>query len=203
MKTKDILKLGLALAAYASAACVLLAGTYMLTKAAKEKQDAIRTMEALQSLFPDLDAYEELPQGKVRPAAEGISAKQVIAAKRKDVVIGLAVVASGRSYQGQATVMTGVGLDGKVAGVKIIEINDTPGLGQNAARASYYVDRARKLTWYGQFTGMASDAPMEVGKDVQAVTASTITSRSLTAIVRASAAAGAAYLAERAQGATE
>jgi electron transport complex protein RnfG len=98
--------------------------------------------------------------------------------------------------------MAGVGLDGKVAGVKILELADTPGLGQNAASATYYVDKAKKLTWYGQFAGMGADSPFEVKKDVQAITASTITSRALTAIIKAAAKAGADYLAARAQGAT-
>jgi Na+-translocating ferredoxin:NAD+ oxidoreductase subunit G len=203
VKFKDIARLGLVLAAYASAACVLLAGAYVVTKDAKEKQDKIRTTEALKDLFPDLETYRLLPEGEVPVADGGARAEEVYAVERRDVLIGIAVIASGKSYQGRGKVMTGVGLDGKIAGARIIELNDTPGLGQNAANPGYYVDRPRRLTWLGQFDGMGADAPLEVGKDVQAITAATITSRALAAVVRASASAGAAYIAERAQGATE
>jgi electron transport complex protein RnfG len=203
VKFKDIAKLGLVLAAYASVACVLLAGVYVVTKDAKEKQDKIRTTDALKDLFPDLESYRLLPEGEVPLANGGVKAEEVYAIERRGVLIGIAVIASGKSYQGRAKVMTGVGLDGKISGARIIELNDTPGLGQNAANPAYYVDRQRRITWLGQFAGMGADAPLDVGKDVQAITAATITSRSLAAMVRASAAAGAAYIAERAQGATE
>jgi electron transport complex protein RnfG len=203
VKFKDIAKLGLVLAAYASVACVLLAGVYVVTKDAKEKQDKIRTTDALKDLFPDLESYRLLPEGEVPLAGGDVKAEEVYAIERRNVLIGIAVIASGKSYQGRAKVMTGVGLDGKISGARIIELNDTPGLGQNAANPAYYVDRQRRITWLGQFAGMGADAPLDVGKDVQAITAATITSRSLAAMVRASAAAGAAYIAERAQGATE
>ncbi len=203
MKVKDILKLGVILAIFASAACVLLAATYSFTKEAKEKQDGIRTTKSLKELFPDLETYRPLEPSALAFGNGGIKAEEIYAVERRGVLIGLAITATGKSYNGRAAVMTGVGLDGKIAGVKILELNDTPGLGQNAKKANYYVDRKRRLTWFGQFGGMGADAAFEVGKDVQAVTASTITSRSLAAIVKASAAAGSAYIAERAQGASE
>jgi len=203
MKVKDILKLGIVLALFASAACVLLAGVYVFTKDAKEKQDRIRTEKSLKTLFPDLETFRPLEPSALSLGDGGVEAKEVYAVERRGVLIGLAVTATGKSYSGRATVMTGVGLDGKIAGIKILELNDTPGLGQNAKKPKYYVDRKRKITWFGQFDGLNADSSVEVGKDVQAITGSTITSRSLSAIVKASAYAGSAYIAARAQGASE
>lgn len=202
MKNKEIYKLGLILAAFASVACVALAGTYALTKSAKEKQDKIRTSQALREIFPDMQSFDDIDSTLMKDDDPGTSISYAIAIKQKDVLIGIAVAASGKSYGGDAQVLVGVGLDNRVAGVKILELSDTPGLGMNAASPSYYIDKKAKLTWLGQFVGKGSDAPFEVGKDVVAVTASTISSRSLSSIIRAAARSGSAYLADRTLGVT-
>jgi electron transport complex protein RnfG len=201
MKFKEFLKLGIVLAAYASVACILLAMTYALTKTAKEKQDAIRTEEALRGIFPEIESFEPVTAEGIRSADAEVSVNYAYAVKRKGIVTGVAVSASGKSYSGAATVLVGVGLDNQIAGVKILELNDTPGLGQNAAAATYYVDRKAKLTWYGQFAGKGTDAPFEVKKDVAAITAATISSRALARIIKAAAQSGAAYLSDRAEAA--
>lgn len=199
MKIKEYLKFGLILAAYASVACALLAVTQSLTKAAKERQDGLRTEEALRAIFPDLESFEELP-GFVPPVPDpDMAAPYAIAIKQKDVVIGVAVAASGKSYSGQALVMVGVGLDNRIQGIKILELNDTPGLGQNAKADNYFIDKERTVTWYGQFAGKAADDPLEVRKDVVAITAATVSSGSLARIVKYAAANGAAYLSNRAE----
>lgn len=200
MKAKAYAKFGLVLAAYAAAACALLAVTQTLTKAAKEKQDAIRTKESLGEIFPDLESFETLADFKPAEPDAAMSVAYAIAVKQKDVVIGVAVAAVGKSYSGNATVLVGVGLDNRIEGVRILELNDTPGLGQKAKAPNYFIDKkTRTTTWFGQFAGKGADAPLEVNKDVVAITAATISSRSLSRIVKYAAANGAAYLSGRAE----
>ncbi len=199
MKIKEYLKLGLVLALWASIACVVLAATYALTKSAKERQDAIRTEEALREIFPDLDSFEMLSSEAILSPAAETKVLYAFAVKQKDIVTGVAVAASGKSYSGDASILVGVGLDNRLAGVKILELKDTPGLGQNAAAPGYYVDRKTKTTWYGQFSGKAADEAFELKKDVVAITAATISSRALARIIKNAAVAGAAYLSGRAE----
>jgi electron transport complex protein RnfG len=92
----------------------------------------------------------------------------------------------------------GVGADNRISGVKILAHQDTPGLGANAASPSYYVDRPRGITFYGQFKGKPVADPFEVKGDVQAVTASTVTSKAVADSVKAAGAAAAAWFASQA-----
>jgi electron transport complex protein RnfG len=92
--------------------------------------------------------------------------------------------------------LVGVNAGGIISGVKIQEHTDTPGLGANAASPKYYVDRAAGITFYGQFAGKSITDPFEVKRngDVQAITASTITSRAVSAAVKAAGTGAAAWL---------
>jgi len=81
----------------------------------------------------------------------------------------------------------------EIAGVKILGHSDTPGLGANAASPKYFVDRARGITFYSQFAGKKTSDPFEVKNDVIAITASTITSRAVSASVKAAALAATAW----------
>jgi electron transport complex protein RnfG len=90
--------------------------------------------------------------------------------------------------------MVGVSRDNFITGVKILEHSDTPGLGANAASPSYFVDRAKGITFYGQFAGKKISDPFEVKKDVAAITASTITSRAVSNSVKAAGLAFSAWL---------
>ena len=106
----------------------------------------------------------------------------------------MAIKASGASYGGTARLLVGVSLTRSIAGVRVLELNDTAGLGMNALNASYYVKKAEKITFPGQYAGKFLTDAFEVKKDVVAITAATITSRSLTRIVKAAGDAGAAWL---------
>ncbi|MDR2629470.1 MAG: FMN-binding protein [Spirochaetaceae bacterium] len=191
---KNILKLGLIMTLYAVAACVGLAFVYSATaKIIAERQQA-DLEAALKELFPDLEGYEDISGELVSPDG-AVAFEGQYGIRRGNAFIGAAIRASGASYGGKVVILVGVGIDGKISGVKILEIADTPGLGANAASPTYYVDRARKITFYGQFTGKSVADPFTVKEDVAAVTASTITSRAITAAVRSSSAAAAAWLA--------
>jgi electron transport complex protein RnfG len=109
-------------------------------------------------------------------------------------IIGVAFRTVRGSYGGPLKMLVGIRADGKISGVKILEHQDTPGLGANAASASYYVDRAAGITFYGQFAGKAVSDPFEVKNDVAAITASTITSRAVSDAVKAAGTGAIRYL---------
>ena len=99
--------------------------------------------------------------------------------------LGIAVKVHGPSYGGQTTLIVGVSTDGTITGVKVLENKDTPGLGANAASPTYYVDKATKTTFPGQFAGKKLTDGFVVKKDVIAITSATITSRAITNLVQA------------------
>ncbi len=112
------------------------------------------------------DQFEKINAGNV----ECYAAKNAAGER-----IGYVFTTSGTGYGGVIEVMTAIGLDGKITGVKILSHNETPGLGANAD----------KPEWTAQFKGLSGE--LKVKKDdpngqIDAVTSATISSR---AVVRA------------------
>ncbi|MDR1626480.1 MAG: FMN-binding protein [Spirochaetia bacterium] len=192
---KAMLKLGLVLALFAGVACVGLAFVYSLTEeriAAHAQKDLDN---ALKEIFPDYDD-SELVTEELSSADGQIKIDAAYAMKKGGNLVGLAVRAKGPSYGGEAILLSGFSADKRVVRVVVLDLKDTPGLGANAADPAYYVDKPKKITFPGQFAGKSLDDAFEVKGDVVAITASTITSGSLTAIVKASGAAASAYFAK-------
>ncbi|MDR2739134.1 MAG: FMN-binding protein [Treponema sp.] len=196
MKRTDvfgILKLGIILMLYATAACVGLAFVYSATKTVIEQRSLGDLETALKELFPDADSFGDL-KGAIQSPDPSVSFDAQYEVSRGGSVIGAAITATGSSYGGPATVLVGVAAGGKISGVKILDLSDTPGLGANAASPSYFVDKPAGITFYGQFAGKSVNDPFEVNGDVIAITASTISSRSITTIVQTAGTAGKAWL---------
>ena len=81
-----------------------------------------------------------------------------------------------------------------MAGIRILALKDTPGLGANATNPVYFVNKSTRTTFPGQFSGKALGDPFIVKQDVSAITASTITSKALTSIIKMAGDAAAGWL---------
>lgn len=93
--------------------------------------------------------------------------------------IGHVVITVEKGYGGAINVMTGVDLEGKVTGVKILSMSETAGLGANASRESFLAQFAGKV--FGiEVTKGAPD-----GNKIKALTGATITSNAVTKAVNA------------------
>ncbi|GHV30223.1 electron transport complex subunit G [Spirochaetia bacterium] len=198
MKTNigSIVKLGLALMLFATVACVGLAFVYSATKEDIAKNQTKAQNEALKELFPDADESPELKE-PIESTGSAVKFGKQFEIRKGGSVVGIAITATGSSYGGKATVLVGVGSGGRIKGVKIMEISDTPGLGANASSPTFFVgDKAKKITYYGQFAEKSVDDPFVAKGDVEAITASTITSRSIAVIVKAAGTAGRDWLAK-------
>jgi electron transport complex protein RnfG len=190
---KGNFKLGVVLAIFAVVGCVSLAGVYSITESAIAEQSQKALNASLKEIFPDAASFEDV-SAKVVSSVTGIKFEQAYLVKSQTAPLGLAIKAVGTSYGGPAKLLIGVKPDRSVAGVRVLELNDTAGLGANAKNPGYFVKKAEKITFPGQFAGKLLTDPFEVKKDVVAITASTITSKSLTVIVKATAEAAATWL---------
>lgn len=190
---KDNMKLGLILALFAAAACASLAVVYSVTGPAIAIQSEKALQESLKDIYPEAASFEDIT-ASVKSGVEGVSIEQAFLVKSPLAPLGVAVKAKGSSYGGAARLLVGVSLTRSIAGVRVLELNDTPGLGANAKSATYYVNKADKVTFPGQYTGKYLTDAFEVKKDVAAITAATITSKALTGIVKAAADSAAAWL---------
>jgi electron transport complex protein RnfG len=194
---KDTIKMTVALVLFAAVACAGLAVVYDSTSktiAERQKKDLD---DALKGLFPSGDEFSLLD---ALPAASGskVTIGDAYSVKSGGNIIGAAVNASSAGFQADITALVGVNTSGAITGVNILQISDTPGLGANASKSNYYVDKPNKTTFYGQFTRMKASDNIAVKKDggsVEAITAATITSRAVALIVKNAAQAGADWLA--------
>lgn len=116
--------------------CVLaaagLAGTYALTKdriAAQEKQ---AQDEALGSVLSDAETFEvraDLLDAAVEAGGETPVAGVFEALDGSGATVGWGLRVAPRGYGGPIQMVVGLDRDGLVTGVKVISMNETPGLG--------------------------------------------------------------------------
>ena len=87
---------------------------------------------------------------------------------------------SAKGYGGDVSVMNAVKPDGTVAGVAILDVsNETPGLGQNAAKESFYSQYAGLK----KGVSLLKNGAKAENNEVDAVTGATITSTAVTRAV--------------------
>lgn len=111
---------------------------------------------------------------------------KIYKATKGDKFIGAAVESSANGFGGALTVLVGFDADGKIIDYSLLSHAETPGLGSKAAD---WFKKGGK----GDITGKnPGDKPLTVSKDggeIDAITASTITSRALLNAVNAAYAA--------------
>lgn len=190
---KDILRLGITLALFAAGACVALAFVYTITGPKIAGLESEQLAASLKELFPDADSFPAIEPAMVSSDTSVVLDK-AYKALRGTEVLGVAIKALGKSYGGAASMLIGIRTDKHIAGARILTLSDTPGLGANAVNPAYFVNKSSKTTFIGQFTDKAVSDPFVVKQDVIAISASTITSKSLTNILKKASDAGAVWL---------
>ena len=95
--------------------------------------------------------------------------------------VGMIFVTQENGYGGTVSVMTAVDTDGKVIAVKILDAsNETPGLGQNVTKESFY-DQFSDLT--GEIVAKKSGTAVAENNEIDAVTGATISSKAVSRAV--------------------
>ena len=183
MKRWQMIKLGLILAMYTIVGCVGLAFVYNSTSKTIAQRQEADLQAGLREVFPKATGFT--PTDTVKSTNPTIVFDAAYTANGPSGSLGIAVKVHGPSYGGPTTLIVGVSIDGTITGVKVLENKDTPGLGANAASPTYYVDKASKTTFSGQFAGKKLTDGFVVKKDVIAITSATITSRAITNLVQA------------------
>lgn len=135
------------------------AGANLLTADTVAKAEAAAEQAARAVVLP-ADDYEMIADG-------------CYAAKSSGSVTGYVITTSAKSgYSGSlVTVMTGINADGTIAAVTVLSCDDeTPGLGQNAAKPDFT----------DQFAGKSgAQSVTKDGGEISAVTSATMTSRAV------------------------
>ncbi|MDY3985247.1 RnfABCDGE type electron transport complex subunit G [Dysosmobacter sp.] len=125
--------------------------------------------------FPEMEIADDL---KAAAASAGATLQNVYEAKDGGETIGhaLKIVASGS--QGNIEMIVGVDGEGAVTGVSIVKNSETAGIGSKVMENENGV--------LDQFIGKsAADSPLTVGKNVDAISGATVSSRGVTTGVNA------------------
>lgn len=170
---KQMIKLSFVLAAYTVTACAALAFVYNFTNPIIKEVKVKKTRAALEKIFPDAEDFEEI-SAKLPKAQGKIKFQNAYLAKKEGAASGLTVTASGPTYA-FASILIGINLDGTIKTIEFLELTDTPSLGSKAAEEPFA----------GQFKGKSFSDNFAVGADIAAISGATITSKGVSAIIKA------------------
>ena len=144
----------------------LLGGAYALTKEPIEKAAAAKTEAAIAQVLPHFTSVEYNEEGHYYKAADG------------ENVVGYAIESSTVGFGGTLSLIVGVTPDGVVYNTSVLSQSETPGLGAKCTTDQKFMDQ-----WRGFNPTVKKLAVTKDGGDVDAITASTITSRAYTLAV--------------------
>lgn len=163
---KEVLKPALSLFVFCLVMTLLLVGTNLLTRDQIQAQTVKTEETARKMVFPDADSFDE-KEGYFIAVKDGKTA-------------GYVFTTEANSYGGALKVMTGISEEGKVTGVSILSIDDTPGLGMNAKNESFRNQYLQDVPSDGFEVVTGGNAGEG---EINALTGATITSKAVTTAV--------------------
>ncbi|MGP1514647.1 MAG: RnfABCDGE type electron transport complex subunit G [Bacteroidales bacterium] len=152
-------------------ASALLAGAYVLTKNSIQQTLTANKEKAIKNVLPDKTAKVEKP---ISIKLDNYTDPFVIyAATKKGQIVGAAIETySDEGYGGKIKIMVGMDKDGTISDYSILESNETPGLGAKANE--WFRDKGNIK---GKNPSTTKFMVTKDGGQIEAITASTITSR--------------------------
>lgn len=159
-------------------ASAALAAVYMVTLKPIELAKEKKTNDAIQKVVPAFDNNPGEEMYKI--AADGDTLK-LYPARKDGKLVGTAIETfTNKGFGGRFTLMVGLLPDGTISSIEVLGHKETPGLGDKMERS--------KSSFSVQFDGKNPEtfkmAVKKDGGDVDAITASTITSRAFTDAVQ-------------------
>ena len=144
----------------------VLGGAYALTKEPIDKAAAEKTNQAISQVLPHFTAVEYNEDGHYYKATDG------------DNLVGYAIESTVVGFGGPLSLIVGVTPDGVVYNTSVLSHSETPGLGAKCTTDAKFMGQ-----WKGFDPSIKKLSVKKDGGDVDAITASTITSRAYTLAV--------------------
>ncbi|MFA5144639.1 MAG: FMN-binding protein [Candidatus Omnitrophota bacterium] len=154
---KEMVRYGLILSLICAAASASLAAMNSVTKPKIIAQAKAEEEASLKEVLPLAERFE--------PVKSGEDVVYYKAYAKDGKFAGAAFKAYGKGYSSVVETMTGLLPDGSISAIKIVNQNETPGLGANVIEPS--------------FTGQFSHKNIPALQDVQAITGATISSKAV------------------------
>ncbi len=120
---------------------VMIAAINLFTEPVIAANEAAAKEAAIMELFPEATAMEPLSAQLGDAFPEDIS--EVYAVSKAGLLLGYCVDTWGKGFADKITMMVGITTDNTVAGIRVLTIGDTPGIGLAVAEDEYL------STWLG------------------------------------------------------
>jgi len=160
----------LCLGAVCLACSALLGGVYVLTQDAIAKTNADLLRESVGAVLPQGGTLSD-----AIPLEVGGAPSEYYESVQDGVPAGYAVKSTVSGFGGPLVLMVGLTPDGKVYGTSVLSHAETPGLGAKCTTDERFIDQFKGFDPASRKLSVTKD-----GGDVDAITASTITSRAYT-----------------------
>jgi electron transport complex protein RnfG len=144
----------------------ILGGAYVLTKEPIDKAAAEKTNKAIAQVLPHFTEVKYNEEEHYYTATDG------------DNLVGYAIESTTVGFGGPLSLIVGVTPDGVVYNTSVLSHAETPGLGAKCTTDAKFMDQ-----WKGFNPSVKKLSVKKDGGDVDAITASTITSRAYTLAV--------------------
>ncbi len=178
----EMIKLGLILSIYACISCTVLAAVNNVTSVQIEKNNIVKANNAMKTVMPDADAFEEV-KDFAQSSNASIKILSLYAAKKNGEIAGAVAKITGPTYD-KATLMVGLSKDSTVTGISFLELSDSPGFGLKANDSTFILPNGK--TFAAQFEGKNAKEGFICGETYDAISGSTITSRGVGALIEES-----------------
>lgn len=126
-----------------------LALTYAATAQRIAEQDRRAEERSLAAAFADAESFDPVTDPAVLEAASeaagGVEVRGLYRAAAGGEHIGWAVKVASRGYGGPIQLVIGLDRDGKVTGVSILAMNETPGLGTKVVSEGWFLEQFKGL----------------------------------------------------------
>jgi electron transport complex protein RnfG len=159
-------RFGLILGVICLIATLVLAATYEITKPKIEAQLKAEEQAALKNILPEATSFEAKTAGDI----------DYFEALKDGELIGYCVKVTGSGYAGYIRIIVGIDTNGIMKGVRIIEHQETPGLG---AKINEVRPGEKEPYFLKQFRGKQARTAT-VKRDIDAITGATISSKAVT-----------------------
>lgn len=152
---REISKLAVFLAVVAMLAAAVLSLTYIFTYEKIKEQETLEIKNALKVAYPEADNFQKKDDFFVANSGKRF--------------LGVVYKITSQGYSGDIELLIGISRDGKVKGVEIVKIAETPGLGLNATNQVFL----------SQFKDKNVKSPLVPKEDIEALSGATITTRAI------------------------
>ncbi|HPD28066.1 MAG TPA: RnfABCDGE type electron transport complex subunit G [Paludibacteraceae bacterium] len=170
----NLLNMVLVLTISALFAAGALAGVYMLTEEPIRLAKENKKQEALKVVLPEFTCLSE---------PEIVNDLVVVKAYNNDEFVGAAVESSAVGFSGEIKLIVGFDAEGKIVNYSVLEQYETPGLGTKIV--DWFKTDKNRQNICGLNPSQVNFTVDKDGGDIDAITASTISSRAFLAAVQA------------------